>query len=381
MVSTLYTVQNLRLRFGTSALTAAGIALVVLVFAVVMGLANGLTQLFVRTGSPDNLLLLRRGASAPAVSSLGEDVLERVKYLPVVKTTARGVPLVSGEVLQSLTVASAGSSEMLVDVRGVDPIALEVHEGVRISSGRMPAPASAEVLVGRGTARGLGGTAPGATLRIGGSDWTVVGVLDSGGSVYESEIWCDRRSLMQAVRRENLNFIVMKVDVAGLEDAVAIGRSLQADQSLSLRVIDEANYYAFLAQSSGEIRAACLVLVLITAIGMAFTAMNTMYASTASRRGEIGVLRTLGFSRAAILTSFVSEAGLVAAIGGLAGGVLALTVNGTAFAYEGRHVSFAISPTIVAAGILLAAVIGLAGGLLPAYRASRLEVIDALRTE
>lgn len=387
-----YHVQNLRVRRVTSMLTLAGMALVIFVFVVVLGLAQGLTNIFVTTGAHDNLLFLRKGASTPTVSSLSEDVLQKVRYLPEVKRGVQGEALVSAELIENLSIPtgyqetffidpSAPPTAMMADIRGVDPPAYDIHKGVRLIDGRRPAPGATEVMLGVGVARQMQAASVGSTLAFGRGTWTIVGLFESGGSAYESEIWTDRRSLMADRMRKDFNFVVAKVDSPTQEATRALGRTLEKNPALAstVRVISERGYYAYLAQATDSIRPAAFMLVAIMAIGMVFTGMNTMYALIAARRREIGALRAIGFGRREILLGFLLEAGVMAAAGGVASGAAGLLVNGLPFYYQGKALSFVVGPDVLVVGVVLAALIGLAGGLLPAARAARVEVVQTLR--
>jgi len=378
-----YHARNVLVRRTTTLLTLAGIALVVFVFTVVTGLSQGLRQLFVSTGSPDNLLFIRKGASTPAVSAVSEDVLPLVRYLPEVRRDEAGAPLVSAELVESLPVPTGvGGDTVVVDVRGVDPPAYRIHPGIRLVAGRAPDGGRPEVMLGVAVARQVHGAAVGSTIHLGRGTWTIVGLFSAGGSAYESEVWVDRRLLMQDRMRSDFSFVIAKVDSASLEATREIGRRLEQSPAIgtSLRTIAEMRYYAFLAQASTQIRAACLVLVVIMAAGMVFTVTNTMYGLTAARRREIGALMALGFGRREVLAGFLLESASMAALGGTVGALLGLVVNGLPFFYEGREFSFQVGPGVLVQGVLLAAAIGVMGGIAPAARAARTEVVQTLRS-
>ena len=124
---------------------------------------------------------------------------------------------------------------------------------------------------------------------------------------------------------------------------------------------------------------------LLFSIGAIIGAMITMYASVASRTGEIGTLRALGFSRTAVLTAFLGEALMLGLVGGVVGligasfmqAVPISTTNFQTFAEIAFH--FTLTPKIVAVSLAFALMMGFIGGFLPAARASRMTIVDALR--
>jgi ABC-type antimicrobial peptide transport system permease subunit len=113
--------------------------------------------------------------------------------------------------------------------------------------------------------------------------------------------------------------------------------------------------------------------------------MITMYASVASRTGEIGTLRALGFSRSAVLTAFMVEALALGLIGGIVGLLAAslmqvFTISTMNFqTFSELAFSFTLTPGIIAMSLAFSLVMGFVGGVLPAARAARLQIVDALR--
>jgi len=147
----------------------------------------------------------------------------------------------------------------------------------------------------------------------------------------------------------------------------------------------ERDYYDAQMTSAAPIKYIGLVVAIIMAVGSAFAAMNTMYASVARRAAEIGTLRVLGFSRAGILFSFLVESLVLAALGGLLGCVLALPLNGVTtglgnfVTFSEMSFNFRITPVIMATGMTFALLMGAFGGFFPARWAAKKQILDALR--
>jgi len=380
-----YIVRNLASRRLTTALTAGGMALVVYVFATVLMLAAGLEQTLVATGQDDNVVVIRRAAQSEVQSGIDRQQAAIVETLPDIATGADGNRLVSREpvVLISLPKRDSAKPSNVV-IRGVTPEGVALRPQARIVEGRMFRPGTSEIVTGRAIASGFRGAGVGETMRFGSRDWTVVGSFEAGRTGFDSEIWGDAEQMLQAFRRQGFSSLIFKLADTDRFDAVK--RELEADPRLTLEAKRETRFYAdqsetlskFISYLGGTISA-------IFSIGAIIGAMITMYASVASRTGEIGTLRALGFSRASILTAFLVESLLLGLVGGVVGLVAASfmqalsisTMNFQTFAE--LAFSFRLTPAIVAASLAFALGMGFVGGFLPAARAARMKIVDALR--
>lgn len=371
-----YSLRSLRARRISTLLTVGGIALVVMVYVVVMGLAHGLRNVFVATGSDDNLVFIRAGATSPMVSRLNADAVLRLSLLPEIAEDEEGRLLLSAETIEYYRV---GPKRQAVAVRGVDPMALAVRRGVELAAGSMPARLSEEVVLGVELARILG-LRPGDHLAMGATEWTVSGLLSAPGSAYESEAWTDRLSLMRERQGSELNYVIARVQAADLEAARALETRWEEDPSLGVRILPESLYYASLSRTSSTFATASWLLALVMGLAMVITGTNTLYGMLALRWRELGTLRVLGFQRRHLLLAVLAEAVLLGLAGGVAGALLGRLVDGLPFAYVGTRFHFLVGPGLMAQGVGLAVLLGALGGLLPAIRACRLEVVGALRS-
>jgi ABC-type lipoprotein release transport system permease subunit len=380
-----YIVRNLASRRLTTALTAGGMALVVYVFATVLMLAAGLEQTLVATGQDDNVVVIRRASQSEVQSGIDRQQAAIVETLPDIATGADGNRMVSREpvVLISLPKRDSAKPSNVV-IRGVTPEGVALRPQARIVEGRMFRPGTSEIVTGRAIASGFRGAGVGETMRFGSRDWTVVGSFEAGRTGFDSEIWGDAEQMLQAFRRQGFSSLIFKLADTDRFDAVK--RELEADPRLTLEAKRETRFYAdqsetlskFISYLGGTISA-------IFSIGAIIGAMITMYASVASRTGEIGTLRALGFSRASILTAFLVESLLLGLVGGVVGLVAASfmqalsisTMNFQTFAE--LAFSFRLTPAIVAASLAFALGMGFVGGFLPAARAARMKIVDALR--
>ena len=379
-----YTLRNLWARKLTTLLTAGGMALVVFVFAAVQMLDTGLRATLVATGQPDNILVTRRGAGAEISSNVDRAQAAIIEAQPEI-AFGDGARQVSKEAVILITLEKRQSGQATnVTTRGVGPAAFALRPQVTLVRGRAFEAGSTEVIVGKSLAARFESASVGNVLRFGGREWRVVGVFDSGGAAFDSEVWADSDQLMQAFRRQAYSTIVARLTA---EDAFeAIKARLETDPRLTLDVKRERVFYEEQSQALSKfISYLGLTLSIIFSIGAMIGAMITMYAAVANRVREIGTLRALGFRRGAVLGAFLFESVFLGVIGGAVGIGLASfmqavqisTLNWQSFAE--LAFTFTLTPKIAVGSFVFAVVMGIVGGFLPAVRAARLRIVDALR--
>ena len=381
----LYIARNLVARRLTTILTAGGMALVVYVFATVLMLAAGLEATMIATGQEDNVIVIRRGAQTEVQSGVDRTQAGIVETLPGVAIGQDGRPMVSKEpvVLINLPKRETAKPSNVV-IRGVTQTGLVLRPQVHMIEGRMFRAGTSEIVAGRSIASGFKGAGLGETLHFAQRDWLVVGVFDAGRTGFDSEIWGDAEQMLQAFRRTGFSAVIFRlVDSDRFEEVKA---ALESDPRLTLEAKRETRFYADQSEALSKfISYLGTTISVIFSIGAIIGAMITMYASVASRTSEIGTLRALGFSRAAVLTAFLGESLLLGLIGGVIGVVCASfmqaisisTMNFQTFAELAFR--FVLTPAIVVAAFMFALGMGFIGGFLPAARASRLKIVDALR--
>jgi ABC-type lipoprotein release transport system permease subunit len=381
-----YSLRNLGTRRLTTALTAAGMAMVVFVFTAMQMLAAGLLATLVDTGSSDNAVLIRKGSQTEVQSSLTRDVAAVVETQPEVAVGAGGGLLAAKEVMVLISLAQRrGGRPANVTIRGIGGASLALRPQVRIVAGRMPKPGSGEIAAGSSIARRFGGAGLGEQLRFAQRDWRVVGVFDAGGSAFDSELWGDVDQLMQAFRRPVYSSLLLRLRDPSRFDGLKA--RLEADPRLQLEVKRETRFYADQSKMMATfLRVLGTVLAAIFSTGAVIGGMITMYAAVANRVAEIGTLRALGFQRGSVLAAFLLEAAFLGLLGGAVGVAAAAflqlvtvsTLNWQTFSELAFR--FDLTAAIAAKSLAFGVVMGLAGGVLPALRASRLQIVDALRT-
>ena len=380
-----YSVRNLWTRKLTTVLTAGGMALVVFVFAAVLMLDAGLHQALVATGQVDNVVVTRRASGSEVQSGVERPQAAIVESQPEIAIGHGGVRMASKETVVLIAQPKRGTGVPTnITVRGVGEVGLALRPQVRLATGRMFRPGSNEIAVGESIAQRFEGTGLGERLRFGGREWTIVGVFDAGGSGFDSELWGDGEQMMQSFRRTAFSSVVARLVDPGQFDGLK--KRLESDPRLTVDVKRERTFYEEQSEvMSNFIRILGLTLSVIFSIGAMIGAMITMYAAVANRTAEIGSLRALGFRRGSILAAFLAEALFLALLGWLAGLALASlmqlvqisTMNWQSFSE--LAFSFALTSEIALQSFVFSVAMGLAGGVLPAIRAARLEIVDALR--
>ena len=383
-----YIARNLWVRKLTTALTAGGMALVVFVFAAVLMLDAGLKTTLVSTGSIDNVVVIRQGSQTEIQSGILRDQASLIETAPEVARAPDGRALASKEVvvLNSLPKIDNPAKRSNVVVRGLPEMGKVLRPQVKIVQGRTFRAGSSEIVVGGSVARGFAGVELGQQLTFAGRAWTVVGVFDAGKTGFDSEIWGDVDQMMQAFRRVGYSSVIARLATPGSFDPLKA--RLDDDPRLKVDIKRETKFYE--DQSAGLstfITLLGMALSVIFSLGAMIGAAITMYAAVATRTGEIGTLRALGFQRASILAAFLGEALLLALVGGLAGlaaasFLTAITVSTTNFqSFSELAFSFTLTPAIVMQSLAFALLMGFVGGFLPAIKASRMKIVDALRAD
>ena len=379
--------RNLPQRWGPALVAIIGIAGVVTVFVSVLSIAAGFEKTLAAGGSDDNVVVLRAGSSAEMDSVIGGDQRRLIGEAPGIRRDA-GEPLVSGEVYAMVNLPSISTgADANVALRGVEPAAVAIRGNIELLEGRMFEFGRKELIAGRGAVSKFEGLTVGQEIKFGTDNWRVVGVFSADGGVAESELWADVRAVQGAFRRGNSYGAVY----AKLEDPArynAFADALTTNPQLSVDVRAEREYYAEQSEAlSTFIRGAGFVVAILMALGAVFGAVNTMYSVVSERSREIATLRAIGFGSAPIVLSIIVEALLLALVGGLIGGAVAyLMFNGysastLSFSTFSQVVfGFAVTPKLLAQGLILALVIGTIGGLIPSLRAARLPVTEALRS-
>ena len=378
--------QSIPQRWGASLVIVVGIAGVVAVLVAMLSMSAGLTKTLGSTGRNDRALVLSAGSNAELASFLDRSLVTLIKQDPAIARGRNGLPLASGELIVITEVARKGEDGSTnVTLRGVEPGAFELRPEVVIVEGRRFRPGLQELLVGRSAQRQFAGLGVGEQLLFKGARWSIVGVFESNGDGHESELWADTESVQNAFDRSGYSSVLAQLTSAGAFDGYKA--RLKNDPQLTVDVERELDYFSKQSETlTFLIRMLTNVITVIMAFGALFGALNTMYSAVSARTREIGTLRALGFGRLPVIASVMAEALVLAIIGGLTGALLAYALfNGYSVStlspgsFTQVAFNFAVTPVLIVQGLLWALLIGFIGGLMPALRAARIPVTEALR--
>lgn len=372
-------------RWGAALIIVVGLAGVVAVFTALLAMREGFSSTLAASGRKDVAIVMRGGSGAELNSGLSRDEANLIKLAPNLRTGKDGKPLASGEIVVISELFKKGETRngSNITVRGVEAAGFELRPNLRIVEGRKFSPGLRELLVGRGVTKQFEGVEVGKTLRMRGSEWTVVGVFESG-DAYESELWADAETAQNSFGRNGYSTVL-----AGVTDEKAVAAlqaTLKADPRLNTDVVTQQQYFS---DQTKQFRVTIGILAAfitgVMALGAIFAALNTMYAAVATRSKEIATLRALGFGGFPVLVSVMIEALVLSLIGGLFGAIIAyvlfdnLSVSTLGANFTQVVFAFKVTPMLVAVGLAIAVTVGFIGGLLPSIRAARMPVTTALR--
>jgi putative ABC transport system permease protein len=381
-----YNVRSVKARWTSTIVAVAGIAGTVGVFIAMLSLARGFRATLVSSGSEDNALITRAGATSEMTSGLGIDAVKIIQDAPGIARENNGPLLTPEAVLMAPIPLRSTGTDANVELRGVSPNVFAIRRNIKIREGRMFTPGLPELVVGKNATATYSGLHLGDTINLGTVRWQVVGIFDAGGSSFDSEVWGDAHLLNGAYNRPDTISQSVTAHLTSAANLQQLKDSLTADPRLNVDVTREIDYY-----SKQSTRMTTLITILggfvaaIMAIGAVFGALNTMYSAVAERGREIATMRALGFGAAAVVFSFLVEALIISLVGGGVGCLAVLPLNGLTTStmnfqtFSNLAFAFKVTPELLVKGIIFALVMGVIGGLLPAVRAARLPVATALR--
>ena len=378
-----YSLRNALVRWRSTLATVLGIGLVVFVFVLLQSLAAGIEKSSGNTGDSRNVIIVRKGATSESASLISRENYREIQYFQEIARNEGGEVVISADVLVLVNLPRRDGTEANVLLRGVSPRGMDLRPQVRLVAGRWFKPGMREIVVSAKLARRFANFDIGQSFRTGNATFTVVGWLEGGGSAFDSECWLDADEGRSVFERDMYSSFLARVpDTAAMSNLVA---RIEADRRFKLKAESETEYYRKQTMTAEPIRWLGGFLAVTMSVGAVFAAMNTMYAAVGARTREIGTLRVLGFRRRSVVLALLLEGALLALVGGLIGCGLAYQWNGYTTATMGFETfseiifQFAVTPWLVVQGLAFAVLVGTMGTFLPALRASRLPVIEALK--
>jgi putative ABC transport system permease protein len=382
----IYNVRSVKARWTSTIVAVVGVAGTVGVFVAMLSLARGFKATLVSSGSADNALITRAGATSEMTSGVSIDSVKIIQDAPGIARGAEGPLLTPEAVLMAPIPLRSTGTDANVQLRGVAPNVLTIRSNVKIIEGRMFRHGLNEIIVGKNAKATYSGLTLGSTIGLGSARWQVVGIFDAGGSAFDSEVWGDAHLLNGAYNRPDTFSQSVTVHLTSPAALQQLKDTLTADPRLNVDVTREIDYYA--KQST---RMTQLITILggfvaaIMAIGAIFGALNTMYSAVAERGREIATMRAVGFNSGNVVLSFLFEALLISFVGGVLGCIAVLPLNGLTTStinfqtFSNLAFAFKISFDLLWMGVIFALVMGVLGGMPPAIRAASRPVATALR--
>jgi putative ABC transport system permease protein len=385
MLPVKYNAGNVVLRWRSTLATILGISMVVAVYVIVQALAVGLQTSSANTGDPRNLLIVRKGSQSESSSVVNLEQFRSLRYSEWIERDAQDQPMISTDVLTLVNLPRLnGQGEANTTVRGIGGQGRVLRPQVNLVEGRWFSKGKREVVVSQRLAARFENFGIGDQFKTG-PDWlTVVGWFDGGNSAFDSEIWADADEVRSLFDRDSYSSLLIRP--ASGQGRAALVKQIEEDKRLQLLVKNEVDYYKEQTMTATPIKWMGNFLATAMSLGAILAAMNTMYATVGARTREIGTLRVLGFRRRTIVLGLLIEGVLLCAIGGILGCLLSLPLNGYATGTIGIEsfsetvFEFTITPKLAFQGIVFSVLIGLFGTLIPAIKASRTPVIDALKS-
>lgn len=372
-----YNLRNLLNRRVSTTLLILGISLVAMIFTSMMAMAWSMKRTIVQTGCEDNVIIKNKSTASIQMGVLPEEVLNIIPYLPGIKKNHQGIPLVSPELYSSRFIKSRDEGRVIwLRIRGITPIAFDVYPHVKIIAGRKPQ--RGEVLIGKEVpVKFSKGLSLGDKIPVGKQEHPIAGIFESGGSVYDGEIWMNKEDMKADLDMKWITYVTVK-----LESSILLN-SFKREINKNLRLpmadaVGEHDYYASLAGPSTFVLMMGIIIALLMSLGAIFGGMNIMYMSIAGRIREIGTLRALGYTSFQILTSLIIESIMIALCGGIIGSVISIFINGYSLNLFDVAFSIKITPAVILSAFILSLFIGFFGGLLPGRSAAKMPIVEAL---
>lgn len=364
-------------RAGPSLVTLVGTACVVGVLISMLSIGVGARREAQSSSSPDRALVETRveGVGGP-ISTQDAGIVESE---PGVRRDAQGRPMASGIAPVGITVhQKLNNARISVSVAGVEPEYFRVVPELKLTAGRMFRPGMHELIVGKTRYTESRGMAIGDQIWLRGDEWTIVGHFEAHGTT-NAVLLTDAATLMSAAHSSGFWRIVLTIDQP--RGYATLDAALKASPTLHVELKHESE--AVLEDTKPITRLLNFVSYFVSAVmaaGATVGAVNALYALVDQRRREMATLRAIGFGGGPIVVAVLIESMLMALPGAVLGALFAWALfNGQRISPAGFSLNLTVTSGLAVLGIVWALIMGLLGGLLPALRAARVPVTEAMR--
>mgnify|MGYP001172977087 FL=1 len=376
-----YGIRNLLRRPLRSGLTTLALTLVTTLIYCTIGFLQGLTKMLEVSANPDTAIVfsinmgdnLEYSSIPMSTSGLISGSVDGVGI-------THGVHDISPELFLGTQMDLPGVEDAFGLLRGVTREVFQVRRSVQIVEGDWMQPG--EILVGKLAAVKLGlnpgDIRVGGELTFEGQSWKIAGLLDSGGGIFDSEIWCRLTDLQQATRREDLSLVAISCEQ---ESAFAeLNLFCKRRYDLEIQSMSESEYFETLNKDYQPIHKLGWLMVILISISGLFAGINTMYGAVVGRTRELAMLQTIGYGRKAILSSLIQEGALL----GMAGSVLGFLicrefVHGVSVKFTMGAFGLQLDQWAVISGCLSGILVGAIGAFAPAIQSLRKDITTGLK--
>ena len=365
-------------RIGSVLTIVVGVTCAVGVLVSMLAMGTGAREQQEANVRPDRVVLTTRG-TVQGQGSITKQEAAVILGLPGVRKDARGEPIVVFQAMIPIEGQRRASGKRIYfPLVGTTSKLVELTADLRFTAGRIFQPGLHELVASNACRRQFVGFELGDKRLIRGSDWTVVGHFDEG-HAQNCVVHADAETVMSALSRTTYSSATLLLQSTA--DFATLRAAVSSNPALRLDVQHEQDAIATAFKPINSIlNFVSFFIGTIMAVGATLGAVNSLYAIVDSRQREIGTLRAIGFSSAAVVLAVLLESMLLALPGAFLGSALAwLLFNGLAASPFGYSFQLSVTSSLAVLGIEWALVMGLLGGLLPALRAARMPVVPALR--
>ncbi len=368
-------ISGIAQRAGPALTIVIGVTCAVGTLVSLLAMGTGVQRQAMADVRPDRVVITGAGAQR----ELTLEDAAAIRNLPGIRKDAKGEAIVAMLSLFPLEGRRrVTGTRVNFPLVGISASVVDLVPEMHLTAGRMFQRGLHEIVATNACVREFTGFEIGARRFIHGTEWSIVGHVDLG-SDQQCEAYADVDALNAAIDRNSYERATLML--RSLPDYEVLRAAVRANPTLHLEVRHEREFLAAqFKQFNALLDFISYFVGSIMALGATLGAVNSLYAMVDSRRRELATLRAIGFTPGAIIVSILCESVVLALPGAILGCVLGWALfNGLSASPFGFSFQLAVTPDLAVIGIVWALAMGLVGGLLPALRAARVPVTEALR--